>query len=93
MKELDMFYLSGCPYCRKARAALDELMAAKPAYAALSVRWIEEREEAGLANSRDYYNVPSLYNGTTKLYECRPGSDYDTILRSLRAAFDQVLGA
>ena len=41
MKELEIFYLTGCPYCRHARMAVEELLAENPAYSELSLRWIE----------------------------------------------------
>ena len=33
MKELEIFYLTSCPYCINARKAIDELTAENPAYA------------------------------------------------------------
>ena len=91
MREIEIFYLTGCPYCLKARQAVAELMAEEPAYVALSLRWIEENEEKALADSRDYYRVPSLFYGEDKLYECSPLHGYETIKARIRAAFDQVL--
>ena len=48
MKEIELFYLSHCPYCIKARKAVDELMAENPAFTGLRVKWIEENEEEEL---------------------------------------------
>ena len=93
MHEIEIFYLTGCPYCRNARRAVAELLKEGPAYGALTLRWIEEIEEAELANSRDYYRVPSLFYQGDKLYECAPLQGYEAIKAHIRAAFDRVLTA
>ena len=63
MKEIEIFYLAGCPYCKNARKAIAELTEENPAYAGIGLRWIEESEEPALADARDYYSVPSLFFG------------------------------
>ena len=93
MNEIEIFYLTGCPYCVKARRAAAELMAEEPAYGTLRLRWIEENEEAELANSRDYYRVPSVFCNGDKLYECSPFQGYEAIKAHLKAAFDRALTA
>ena len=91
MKTLTVFYLEGCPYCRNAAAAVKELRAQTPAYAAVPIEWIEERRSAKLADQYDYYNVPSVFCGADKLYECRPGDDYDTIRQHFESALEAAL--
>lgn len=93
MREIEIFYLTGCPYCSNALRAAAELMAEEPAYGALQLRWIEENEEPALADSRDYYRVPSVFYGGDKLYECAPFQGYETIKAHLKAAFDRALAA
>lgn len=93
MREIIIFYLTGCPYCDAARRAVEELRQESPAYEALALRWIEENEERALADSYDYYRVPSLFYGEDKLYECSPLQGYETIKARIRAAFDRVLTA
>ena len=93
MREIQIFYLTGCPYCDSARQAAAELMAETPAYRALTLRWVEENEEAALADSYDYYRVPSLFYGRDKLYECSQLHGYGAIKAHLKAAFDRVLAA
>lgn len=93
MREIEIFYLTGCPYCRNARRAVEELLEEEPAYRALSLRWIEENEEPALADSRDYYRVPSLFYREDKLYECAPFQGYETIKANIRAAFDRALAS
>ena len=93
MKEIEIFYLTGCPYCGYARRAAEELLSEDGRFAALSLCWIEERENRALADSRDYYYVPTMYFRGEKLYECSPRHDYETVKNSLRAAFETALRA
>ena len=44
MKEIELFYLKTCPYCRNAKRAIDELIEENPAYADIQIDWIEESE-------------------------------------------------
>ena len=90
MKEIEIFYLTGCPYCKDARKAVDKLME-EERLSALSVRWIEERQEKALADSRDYYYVPTVYVGGEKVYEASPRHDYGAILSNIRTAFEKAL--
>jgi len=89
--EIELYYLSGCPYCRKARSAIEALCAENPAYAEIPLRWIEEREEPALADARDYYRVPTLFCGDEKLYEASPAHSEADIRKNIQAAFDHVL--
>ena len=93
MREIEIFYLTGCPYCDNAKKAVSELMAEDPAYRTLSLRWIEENEEPELANSRDYYRVPSVFYAGDKLYECSPFQGYGAVKAHLKAAFDRALAS
>ena len=93
MREIDIFYLTGCPYCENAKRAVAELLREEPAYGALTLRWIEETQEAALADSYDYYRVPSVFRGKDKLYECSPLQGYEAIKAHLKAAFDRALAA
>ena len=93
MREIEIFYLTGCPYCDNARRAVAELMQEESAYRDLALRWIEENEEKALADSYDYYRVPSVFFEGDKLYECSPRHGYGAIKAHLRAAFDQALAS
>ena len=93
MREIEIFYLTGCPYCDSARQAVAELLNEDPAYGSLSLKWIEENEEAELADSRDYYRVPSLFYHGDKLYECSPLHSYRAIKEHIRTAFDRALAS
>lgn len=91
MKKLTLFYLSDCPYCHHARRALAELREENPAYGAAEIEWIEESERPELAARYDYYYVPTLFDGGTKLYEARPSEGYEDVKRNLRSALDAAL--
>ena len=91
MKEIEIFYLTGCPYCAKARKAAEELCAADERFAAVPLRWIEESREKELADSRDYYYVPALYIDGVKCYEAAPGESYESIRDNLRRVYRLAL--
>ena len=93
MREIEIFYLTGCPYCQNARRAVAELVSENPAYGALNLKWIEETEEPALADSRDYFRVPSVFYAGDKLYEASPLQGYESIRESLREAFDRALAS
>ena len=93
MREIEIFYLTGCPYCDNARRAVAELMQEESASRGLALRWIEENEEKALADSYDYYRVPSVFFRGDKLYECSPLHGYEAIKEHFRAAFDRALAA
>ena len=91
MKELTMFYLDDCGYCRKARQALDELFDENPAYAAIPLTRIEESREPALADTYDYYAVPSFFIGKDKLFEAHIGMSYQDIKNAVRQCLDAAL--
>lgn len=86
-----MFYLDDCGYCLKARQALDELFAENSAYASVPLRRIEESREPALADTYDYYAVPSFFIGKDKLFEAHIGMRYEDIKAAVRACLDAAL--
>ena len=93
MKELELFYLHGCPYCVKARTAIGELLDEHPAFGEIPITWIEASEEPALTTGRDYYYVPSLFYQGEKLYEAQPGQSYEEVRDHIRAALEHALQA
>ena len=91
MKEITLFYLENCPYCKNARLALNDLIEESPIYGEIPIQWINEADPPALDGSYDYYYVPSLFLGHQKLYEAQPGQDYATIRNYLKDALDAVL--
>lgn len=91
MKEIELFYLKSCPYCRNAQKAIGELTTENPAYGEIQIDWIEESEQPEIADARDYYSVPTIFYGDEKLYEAHFTHSYDVIKQNIRDAFDRVL--
>ena len=93
MPNVTVFYLKDCPYCVKAKRAVRELLKEEPRFGAIEQTWIEERERPEIAERYDYYYVPSVYCGETKLYECDPAEGYGEIKSHIRDAFEAALAA
>ncbi len=69
MKKITLFYLKDCPYCKQTMRDLKALKKENPAYENLEITMIEESEEPDLANSYDYYYVPTFYVDEKKMAE------------------------
>lgn len=91
MKKLRIFYLEHCPYCRKAREALNELKTENAEYENAQVEWIEETRSPEIADGYDYYRVPSIFCDDKKLYECSPADDYVKIKAQVEEALKASL--
>lgn len=91
MRELEIFYLTNCPYCRNAQKAVAELREENPAYKNVALRWIEESEEPAIAEARDYYRVPTIYLDGEKLYEAHFTHSYAIIKDHFKEALDRAL--
>lgn len=89
--ELEMFYLTNCPYCHNASRAIDDLVKENPAYATVSIHRIEESQEPDLVAKRNYYYVPTFYLGDDKLYEAQPGQSYEEIRENVQRVLDAGL--
>ena len=68
MKAIKLFYLKDCPFCKKAFAYIDELKK-QDIYKDIELELIEESEEPEIANSYDYYYVPTFYIDGEKVHE------------------------
>lgn len=69
MKSVQMFMMAGCPYCKKAARYMDELMEEHPEYKEIPLKIIDENLEPEVANSYDYYLVPTYYVDGEKVHE------------------------
>lgn len=85
MKDVLMMILPDCPYCRQAKAMMDELRREDARYAAVAVRVVNEREDTALAESLDYYYVPTYFVDGQKLHEGVPTKE------AVRRVFDAAL--
>jgi len=91
MNDVLFFYIPGCPYCRRADKLLDELCREHPDFAAVSLRRVDETREPVLAESYDYYRVPTLFFGRTKLYEAHPSHSEAEMKSHLQKSLERVL--
>mgnify|MGYP000038844568 FL=1 len=81
MKPVKLFYLKNCPFCKKALRYIEEARAAHPELAA-----VEESEQPELADTFDYYYVPTFYVGGVKVHE---GGVYpEEVEKILRSALE-----
>ncbi|MGI5856300.1 MAG: thioredoxin family protein [Candidatus Merdivicinus sp.] len=69
MKEVLLFVMAGCPYCREALQWQEDLMEKEPAFRSIPLRIIDETKEPDFANRFDYYYVPTYYVDGKKLHE------------------------
>jgi len=69
MKELLYFKIKTCPYCIEAEKWIAELISENPALAQIKITHIDEHIEIDIANSYDYYYVPTFFNNLEKLHE------------------------
>lgn len=68
MKKVQLFYLKNCPFCQKALAQIAELKQ-QEAYRDINIEMIEESEQPELADTYDYYYVPTFYIDGEKVHE------------------------
>ena len=88
MKTVKLFHLIGCPYCRQAFRALEELKAEDPAYGEVPIEQYEESRDAGVVAQHDYYYAPTMYIGMDKIYEAHPGESYEECKAQVRKVLD-----
>ncbi|MBQ8087804.1 MAG: glutaredoxin [Clostridia bacterium] len=91
MQSLKLFYLENCPYCKNAKRAVAALTQENAKYAEIPIEWIEESQNATLAEQFDYYYVPTVFMNGRKLYECSPSEGYEEIRDQIKGAFDAAL--
>ncbi len=79
MKTITVLHMEGCPYCRNAIRAMDELEKAHSAYEEVPIEWIEENKEAERARAfaGSYHYVPAMFVDGRKIYEAYPGESYE----------------
>lgn len=69
MKPVKLFYLKNCPFCRKALRYIEQAKAAHPELQPVAIEMIEESEQSDLADTFDYYYVPTFYVDGVKVHE------------------------
>lgn len=91
--ELKFFYSPGCPYCRQAEYLIGQLVQEHPEYGKINIRRIDETREAAMADSYDYWYVPSLFLGEEKVYEADSSDTEETVRKKLNAVLQKAAEA
>lgn len=92
MEKLTVFYLETCPYCKNARRAFAELYAEDASLRDVPVEWINEAEQTALADTYDYYAVPSVFLGHEKLYEAHLFEPFEECKENIRRSLERARG-
>jgi len=69
MTKLIYFKIPSCPFCRQADKFLEELMQENEQYRDIPIQIVDETSQRALADSYNYYYVPTFYLGEKKLHE------------------------
>ena len=69
MKKITMFTMESCPYCVSARKWMKEVIDSDAKYSEIPLVIIDEVKEPDLANTFDYYYVPTYYINDKKVHE------------------------
>ena len=85
MKKNTMMYLKGCPYCKQAMNWMEELKQEQPVYQDINITYIEESEQPQLADTLDYWYVPTYFVDGIKKHEGAATKD------KIKAVFDAAL--
>ena len=91
MKKITFFYMAGCPYCKKAEEAIEELIKEVPEYGNVEIERINETLHPLKAKNYDYYYVPTMFIDKEKIYEANPSEGYDEIKAGVKRAFDAAM--
>ena len=90
-KELKMFFLPGCPYCRMADDVISGLISENPEFKNVSIKKVNEISNSALAARYDYWRTPSFFLGADKLYEASPGDNEQYMKETLKDVFSRAL--
>lgn len=69
MKKILMFTMESCPYCVKAHRWMEQQLQEHPEYKEIEIEIIDELEQPELADTFDYYYVPTYYVDGVKVHE------------------------
>ena len=69
MKKIQLFILRNCPFCVQALDWQNKILNENPHFKEIPIEIIDESEQYDLANSYDYYYVPTYYVGEEKVHE------------------------
>ena len=86
MKKVLMFHFAGCPYCRAAENNIEALMREYPELQAVEIEKIDEHRHPEIADTYDYWYVPTFYVDGHKAHE--GAIDRPTVESILRSALE-----
>jgi len=69
MKNITIFKLKYCGYCRRALEYVEEIKALHPEYNNLTITLIDEGDQYQIAKKYDYFYVPTFYIDEQKVHE------------------------
>ncbi len=69
MDKLIYFKIPSCPFCRQADRFLEELKLENEQYRNIPMQVVDETLQRALADSYNYYYVPTFFLGSKKLHE------------------------
>ena len=72
MKKVLMMIQESCTYCSQALRMIDELKEERPEYKAVELKIVDETREKALADSLDYWYVPTYFVDGVKVHEGVP---------------------
>ncbi len=86
MKKILMFTMESCPYCVKARRWMGEVLKENPQYQEIEISYVDELEEPDLADTYDYWYVPTYYVDGVKVHE--GAASKEIVQRVFKTAFE-----
>jgi len=69
MKNVKLFYQETCPHCKRALKWMEEVAQEHPDLQSVHVEMIEERKNPAIADSYDYWYVPTFFVEGRKVHE------------------------
>lgn len=86
-KEIIYITMKGCPYCRAADVAIEELRNEKIEYNNIKITRYEDMSPKAQKYGKDYYYVPSMFVDGKKKYKAHPGETVDKMYMQMVKQF------
>ena len=91
MKKITLIKMEGCPYCKQAFKAIEQLKAENKNFADIEIEIIDNYSDSAKHFKQDYYYVPSVFVDNKKLYEAHPGESFEECFENLQRVFQAVV--
>ena len=69
MKNILMFTMKTCPYCKSARKWMEEILSSDERYRAIELSIVDENEHPEISAKYDYTYVPTFYLDGKKVHD------------------------